>query len=593
MAVKAGVEVSVHGRLPRLRVAARRLILVAAVAGVPAACGSNGNDGAADAVPAIAAEGRTGWSASGNYLAGRFAAAAGEAGVAADFFSGALHGDPENAELLQHAFTLTAAEGRMDEAAGLARRLLQFDSSSPLAIILVAVQEARSGDFKAAERRLRSLPERGLSSFLGPLLAAWAKAGEGDIDGALQRLAPLADNSHFQAIHDFHAALISDLADRRDAAAHFYRKTGAGGGGPALRYVQAAASFFQRSGQPEEARRLLADYQRDRPDGSLLDLRALGLAEPRKEIPSATAGMAEALFGAATSLRQAKTPEAALILARLGVYLQPDFPLARILIADILQGRGDLVEANAVYGAIRPGNVGYWAAQLRVATNLDDLGDHDGAERLLRDMADQQPDRIEALVALGEILRGRKRYAEAVAAYDGAIARLAGRVDARHWVLYYSRGMSLERAGQWPAAERDLLRALELEPDQPHVLNYLGYSWVEQGLNIEAAKRMIEKAVELRPDDGYIVDSLGWALYRVGDYPEAVAKLERAVELRPEDPTINDHLGDALWQVGRRDEARFQWQRTLTLEPEPELVDGIRGKIVSGLGDKTAAGIGP
>ena len=173
---------------------------------------------------------------------------------------------------------------------------------------------------------------------------------------------------------------------------------------------------------------------------------------------------------------------------------------------------------------------------------------------------------------------------EAVKAYDEAVKRI-GALERRHWSLLYTRGIALERSKQWPRAEADFLAALEFEPEQPYVLNYLGYSWVDQGINLERAQKMIERAVELRPNDGYVVDSLGWVLYRLGKFAGAVRELERAVELRPEDPIINDHLGDAYWRVGRRQEARFQWRRSLSLEPEDDLLAVLRDKIKAGLGD--------
>jgi Flp pilus assembly protein TadD len=197
-------------------------------------------------------------------------------------------------------------------------------------------------------------------------------------------------------------------------------------------------------------------------------------------------------------------------------------------------------------------------------------------------MAEQQPQQPDALIALGDLLRRHQRWTEAAGAYDRAIA-VMGKPDRSQWPIYYARGVALERAGQWNRAEADLLKALELQPDEPQVLNYLGYSWIEQGTNMERARRMIERAVQQRPTDGFIVDSLGWAFYRSGDYPKAVEALERAVELHPEDATINDHLGDALWNAGRQDEARFQWQRALVFEPEPELKSEIERKLKVGL----------
>jgi Flp pilus assembly protein TadD len=203
---------------------------------------------------------------------------------------------------------------------------------------------------------------------------------------------------------------------------------------------------------------------------------------------------------------------------------------------------------------------------------------------LLEEMALREPERPDPLVTMGDLLRGEDRFAEAEAAYTRALERLPV-IEQRHWRLLYARGIAYERTKRWPQAESDLVKALELEPEQPFVLNYLGYSWVDQGLNLDRAKAMLHRAVELRPEDGFIVDSLGWAYYRLGDLDKAVTYLERAVELEPGDPVINDHLGDAYWRVGRQREARFQWRRALTFEPEADLVPTIQAKLANGLAD--------
>jgi Flp pilus assembly protein TadD len=199
-------------------------------------------------------------------------------------------------------------------------------------------------------------------------------------------------------------------------------------------------------------------------------------------------------------------------------------------------------------------------------------------------MADERKARADALIALGNVLRASERYTAAVEAYDEAVGRIP-KLEKRHWSLLYTRGIARERTQQWAHAEADFLRALEFEPDQPYVLNYLGYSWAEQGVKLEKAFEMIDKAVKQRPNDGYIVDSMGWVLYRMGKFEGAVTHLERAVEVRPEDPTINDHLGDAYWRVGRQTEARFQWRRALSLKPEPETIALIEAKLKHGLAD--------
>jgi Flp pilus assembly protein TadD len=210
---------------------------------------------------------------------------------------------------------------------------------------------------------------------------------------------------------------------------------------------------------------------------------------------------------------------------------------------------------------------------------------------VLRNMVAEDPTRIDAVFKLAGVLRMAEKYADAVLAYDEAFEQL-GDLKPRHWLFFYNRGIALERSKQWGRAKADFLKALELQPEQPYVLNYLGYSWVERGKNLEQAQSMIARAVKQRGNDGYIVDSLGWVLYQVGKYKDAVKQLERAVRLRPQDPIINDHLGDAYWRVGRRQEARFQWRRSLGLEPESEHMNDTKAKLENGLGTAKPVGSG-
>tara|TARA_B100001123_G_scaffold247864_1_gene276835 strand:- start:245 stop:931 length:687 start_codon:yes stop_codon:yes gene_type:complete len=213
-----------------------------------------------------------------------------------------------------------------------------------------------------------------------------------------------------------------------------------------------------------------------------------------------------------------------------------------------------------------------------MANSLEESGRTKEARSELRKLATQQLTRIEPLLALADILRIKEQYNDAIVVYDEAISRIDP-IDTRHWSIFYARGMSLERNGDWERAELDFLQALRLQPDQPLVLNYLGYSWVEQGTKLVEAKSMIQRAVEQRPNDGYIVDSLGWVLYRLQEFEAALVHLERAVELRPDDPVINDHYGDALWAIGRHSEAKFQWLRALSLDPEKKLQESVQKKL--------------
>jgi tetratricopeptide (TPR) repeat protein len=217
-----------------------------------------------------------------------------------------------------------------------------------------------------------------------------------------------------------------------------------------------------------------------------------------------------------------------------------------------------------------------------MALNLDSLERTDEARQQLEKLIASHPDDLEAILALGNILRDRKHYAECADAYSKAIDLIPNPTKPT-WTVFYFRGICFERSKQWAKAEGDLKKALELYPEQPHVLNYLGYSWIDQGVNLDEGMRLIKRAVEQRPDDGYIVDSLGWAYYRIGKYDEAVKNLERAAELKPMDPTINDHLGDVYWKVGRKLEATFQWTHARDLKPEPDELAKIEAKLKDGM----------
>jgi Flp pilus assembly protein TadD len=223
-----------------------------------------------------------------------------------------------------------------------------------------------------------------------------------------------------------------------------------------------------------------------------------------------------------------------------------------------------------------------------MAADLDALDRGDEAQKRLEEIVKADPKDLEAMLALGNLERGHKKFAECGEAYTKALD-LIGKPEKGNWTVFYFRGICYERSKQWPKAEADLKKALELFPDQPHVLNYLGYSWIDQGVNLDEGMAMIKKAVAQRPDDGYIVDSLGWAYFRIGNYEEATKQLERAIGLKPEDPTINDHLGDAYWRVGRKLEATFQWAHARDLKPDPEELPKILQKLEHGLPEEATS----
>jgi tetratricopeptide (TPR) repeat protein len=398
----------------------------------------------------------------------------------------------------------------------------------------------------------------------------------------------LASIQGFAVMHNLHAGLILDLGGDAATAEKRYRQASGGGARVTLRNVEALGSLLERGGKAAQAKTLYAKYLAENPDSLMLApaVARLDTGAPAPPlVETAIDGAAEVLFNLAGMLTRENSAETALMYGRLALHLRPDFPIAQMLVGRILESVGRPRDAIEVYENIARSSTLSWSARLRKAASLETLGEDERAIEQLRLMVGEETARPDVLVNLGDILRSKKRFGESVEAYDKAISRI-GAMRKRHWTLLYSRGIALERSKQWPRAEKDFLAALELNPDQPYVLNYLGYSWVDQGIKLDRAKTMIQRAVELRPNDGYIVDSLGWALYRIAEFPGAVRHLERAVELRPQDPTINDHLGDAYWRVGRRAEARFQWRRALSLDPEPEQTEQIRSKIQSGMADE-------
>jgi Flp pilus assembly protein TadD len=306
-------------------------------------------------------------------------------------------------------------------------------------------------------------------------------------------------------------------------------------------------------------------------------------------VDSPQTGAAEALYGIGATLTRRGGEDLALVYLQLSLYLAPNHPLALLSLADLYESVKKPAMAIKVYERMPANSPLKRNAQIQLATNLDTAERSDEAIKILKDVTAEDPKDIEAVMALGNIERGRKRFADCVQTYSKGIDALPAASEKTNWVYYYYRGICEERSKQWGKAEVDMRKALDLQPEQPHVLNYLGYSWIDQGINLDEGMKMIKRAVDQRPDDGYIVDSLGWAYYRIGNFEDAVKNLERAIDLKPEDPTINDHLGDAYWRVGRTLEARFQWSHARDLKPEPEELPKIDAKLENGLPDDTSS----
>jgi tetratricopeptide (TPR) repeat protein len=528
-----------------------------------------------------------GASISGNYLAGRHAQNVSDWSEATMYFGNALELSPVSQSLLQRTFLMMASEGRIGEAIPLAHKVLTQNPKAPVANLAVIVDDIHASHFDGAMKKIAALPAGGLNDYMAPLLAAWTSMAQGQtVEDAVEHLSPLKQDGS-KPLYYLHKAFFLDLKGDHDAAVKVYLQGIKEQGSTVFRIVQLLGNLYERKGDTDKAKALYKKFAQVNPRSSLprQALRLLDAgATPKPIISTAQQGAAESFFGIATSLSQQNAKEMALFFARIGLYLRPDFPVMQTLLGNLLQLDGQLENANAVFLTIDASSAYSWPARLSAAENLNDLERTDEAARTLNAMADEEAELADSLIRLGDIMRVRERFVEARKAYDRAFKRI-GILQSHHWTLLYARGIVLERTKQWERAEADFLKALEFNPDQPSVLNYLGYSWVDQGRYLDRAKEMIQKAVNLRPNNGYIVDSLGWAYFRLGEFSNSVKEMERAVELKPEDSVLNDHLGDALWRVGRKLEARFQWNRVLILKPKDGLRIQVVEKLANGLPD--------
>ncbi|WP_240756886.1 tetratricopeptide repeat protein [Roseicella aquatilis] len=550
----------------RLALLAAALLIAGAAGRAPGERGSRG----ASAIPVTGAF--------GPYLAGRLAAAETDTEAAADAMLAALKHDPDQPEVLNRAFLATLLDGRAD-AQRLARRL----PDNPAANLLLAGSDLQAGRWDKAEGRLKLLGRSGPVQVLQPALQAWLLVGRGQPEAALAILRPLAEQNRLRALNALHAALIADVANRPKEAERFARMALADQPQPSWRLAVLSAGILYRAGKQQDALKLLDAV------GANGDDAALAAAGPnrldllmRRNVASPAEGWAEAYTALAAALRGQGSGDFALVLAQLALRLRPGFGPALALTADTLADGGRDERALALLDRVAGDDPLAPVLALRRAVLLDKLDRTEDAVALLRKLAAATPTLPQAPARLGDLLRKRNRFPEAAEAYDAALSRI-GQPDPRDWPLFYARGIARERSGDWPRAEADLLQALDLSPEQPYVLNYLGYTWAEQGKNLERAKAMLLRATELRPQDGNIADSLGWVLFRLGDLPGAVTWLEKAAELEPRNSVINDHLGDAYWAAGRQMEARYQWQSALTMDPEPEEMPKIETKLRDGL----------
>lgn len=539
------------------------------------ACAAGGSTPIATGGPSIAEV-----NGSGALLIARVAATEQDMEVSAPAYVRALSFDPDNTELRQQAF-LANLLANTPETAMLASRLPQ----NPAAILVQANDAARRGDWLQAEARFAALPRQGLFDILRPLLVAWTRTGAGQAQEGLDILRPVVENSKFRPLYAFHALAIAEVAGLPVDGSKLLRLTQTEPGGSNLQVARQLAGWMVKEGRTADAELLLRRMTEGNEEMPLaLPALLAATVKPggRAQITRATDGLAEVYLAGAGALRGQDANEFAKVMLHLALDIRPDLAAARLLGSEIAVLAKHPERGLQLLASVSMDDPLADVVRFRRALLLDSTGQTDAALAMMEQLSRDHANRPEPLMRLGSMLRTKKRFVDAVAVYDRA-AGLIPVPGRNNWPLFYERGIALERAHDWPRAEQDFLRALDLAPDQPFVMNYLAYSWAEMGRNLPRARAMLERAASQRPTDGAIIDSLGWVIFRQGDVAGAVSKLERAIELDAADPTINSHLGDAYWAAGRRLEAQFQWRRALALNPEPDDVGKLEAKLRDGL----------
>ncbi|MGX9571697.1 tetratricopeptide repeat protein [Mesorhizobium sp. f-mel] len=528
---------------------------------------------------------------SGAYLAARVAEGDNDLDSAIAYYKQALAFAPGDTSLQQSLMLSLIAQGRFEESLVYADKLKTVPDVERFSRLALAVGSFHKKDFTKAEFWLKLSLESDLDRLISGVMTGWAKQGAGDPSEAMSSIDRLQGPDWFGLFKSFHRALIADASGLPEKADAIYaatlQDTATGSAAPEtwMRNAQAYASFLARKGDKDKALSVLDQAEAFAPGkveiSALRDRITKGeKVEPFVAGPSD--GASEILLDLATALNRGGGEPFVRLYLQYALALRPDSDAALVQLAAVSEQLKDGEGAIAFYRRIPASSPLKPLSELQLGLNLADLDRYDEAIAHLKALVEAHPDDMRAYQALGGVYASKEDFRSAAGLYDKAVAMLKTPTRA-DWNIFYQRGIAYERLKEWTKAEPNFRKALELFPDQPQVLNYLGYSWVDMNINLEEGLQMIQKAVDLRPSDGYIVDSLGWAYFRLGRFEDAVREMERAVSLKPEDPVLNDHLGDAYWRVGRRLEATFQWNQARDLKPDPDVLAALQQKLLKGL----------
>ncbi|MEE6207274.1 MAG: tetratricopeptide repeat protein [Alphaproteobacteria bacterium] len=526
----------------------------------------------------------------GAYLAGRVAHLRQDFDNAAEYYKIVAEKDKDNTAVNRSAYVILASLGKIDEAYDYALKEINDGKSDTLAPLVVAIKQFADGDYEKSRQTINTLQDKIHQILINPLFTAWTYAGEKNETKAMEELDKIHLEPSIAGLKLMHQAMIYDfLGNTAKAEEKYVTLVRNYPQDVTYRYLEIITDFYVRSGNKEMAHRISNKYN----DNSTLVLLLKNIdskidsSDPNKPavIDTPQKGLAEALFNVGTMFRLSNGgTEFAQIYIAASSYLNPQYDISKIALANVLEELGLIKEANKYYEQIPEESGSYFIAQIKRIENLNNLQEYDKAEQSLRHLLTIYPNNTQLLNDLGDIMANQNKHDEAIKIYLKAIENIKD-VKSDSWPIFYALAVSYHRSNQKDLAERYMLKALELSNRNANVLNYLGYMWLDEGRNVDQAIQMIVEAYKQYPYEGHIIDSLGWAYYRIGNYEKAIEYLEQAADMNSGNAVINDHLGDAYWFIGRKNEAVFQWKHALVLKEDADSLDkkAVEAKIDEGI----------
>ena len=513
----------------------------------------------------------------GSFLSSKFARSITDIDKAAYYAQYSYSQNTASSGLGIIALEALLANGQVKEAIPIGIKIANEVPEITLAQYLKVLDSLDSNNFNKTLELLRKVSPNGIDTYILPILQTWAAAGSNQQTGGLQIIKDQAERGVLEPIYDYHSALINEFIGNSEAAKINYSNIIKKSNNANAQVYLSAAEFFKRNNNQGLLDKTIAKLERLKPYSNELFLLKNSNVSPSKKINNVKDGIAEIFLNSAEILFNEGLDRQALIYGQIALYLSPNLDSASYLLGKIFRSINNNERAVKYLKNVKDNSSIFYDAKITYAEIIYDIEGTEKSFAILNKLHKLHPENINLSRSIAELFYKSENFDKSIEYYDLIFSKIE-KIEFKHWPLFYSSGIALERGKKWERAEKQFLMALKFVPDNPQVLNYLGYSWIDQGININAAMEMIVKAAEQRPSDGYIIDSLGWAFYQIGQYEEAVIKLEKAVELTS-DSIIIDHLGDALFYSGRKIEAVFQWKRALEFEPSEEMTNKIKEKI--------------